>query len=330
MVQLTQWNVLDPQTAMRDIAAAVNDAVANKFPDAPMDGKLYGRMRGSWTPASGLQGPQGEPGPVGPQGVQGPPGVAGPAGDTGPAGPQGIPGPVGPQGLIGLTGPQGTKGDTGAVGPQGTIGPQGPKGDTGAQGTQGVVGPAGSQGPPGSAGGQGPAGPTAVSADAGNLAKLGTDSLLLVPDSAVHKGVVDGSNAVAGNLGEQLAVSQTTAVSLTTAVTANVATLALTAGDWTVSGVIVFTGGTNVLPTALSAAVATVSATLPTPAQVVAGTGNLTQYNLPFTKSAAQTMQAGICRINVSATTNVYLAAQGTFTGGTLTATGYISARRVR
>ena len=75
---------------------------------------------------------------------------------------------------------------------------------------------------------------------------------------------------------------------------------------------------------------ATVSATLPTVAQVVAGTGNMTQYHATFTSNAVEVMQAGICRINVSANTNVFLVAQGTFSSGTLSATGYISARRVR
>jgi len=56
----------------------------------------------------------------------------------------------------------------------------------------------------------------------------------------------------------------------------------------------------------------------------------MTQYALAFTKGVNQTMQAGICRINVSANTNIFLVAQSTFSGGTLTATGYISARRVR
>jgi hypothetical protein len=141
-------------------------------------------------------------------------------------------------------------------------------------------------------------------------------------------GVIDGSNAAAGVNGENLAASQTTPVSLTTAVTANIATLALTPGDWSVSGVVIFTP--SAAPSALAAAVATVSATLPTAAQIAAGVGNMTQYRLTFTSAQTQTMQAGICRISVSANTNVFLAAQGTFASGTLTATGYISARRVR
>jgi hypothetical protein len=141
------------------------------------------------------------------------------------------------------------------------------------------------------------------------------------------KGTIAADNAAAGNIGEQLSTSQATAVSLTTNVTVNIATLVLTPGDWAVSGVIVFTP--SQAPTALAAAIGTTSATLPTAAQIAAGTGNMTQYRLTF-GNATQTMQAGVVRVNVSAPTTVYLMAQGTFSGGTLTATGYISARRVR
>jgi hypothetical protein len=148
------------------------------------------------------------------------------------------------------------------------------------------------------------------------------------PSRAPIRGTVLADNAAAGNIGEQLAASQTTAISLTTAVTANIATIALTPGDWSVSGVVVFTP--SAAPSALAAAIGSTSATLPTAAQVATGTGNMTQYRLTFTSAQPQTMQTGITRVNVSATTNVYLTAQGTFASGTLTATGYISARRVR
>jgi hypothetical protein len=147
----------------------------------------------------------------------------------------------------------------------------------------------------------------------------------------VRPGWTDGSNAAAGNVGEQVSASVTTPVTLTTGVTANVATLPLAAGDWSVSGVVIFNEAANTVPTALAAAIATSSATLPTPAQVAAGTGNMTQYNMTFTKGPInQFMQTGISRINVAAATTVYLVAQAAFSTAGLTATGYISARRVR
>jgi hypothetical protein len=296
-------------------------------------------------------------GPQGPQGVAGPAGPQGPQGDTGP---QGLQGPIGPGGAVGPIGPTGQTGEPGAQGPQGaqgTVGGIGPAGPQGLQGPAGAVGAQGVQGPPG---------PTAVSANANNTATLGSDGLIFVPlapggsnanpamdgtaaagsasvwsrGDHVHptdtsrqplKGFADGSNAAAGNAGEQVSVSVTTAVTLTTGVAVNVASLALTAGDWTVSGVIIFNEATNTVPTMLAAAVSMSSAVLPTAAQVAAGTGNMTQYNLTFTKGPiTQTMQAGVCRVNVSAATTVYLVAQATFSTAGLTATGYVSARRVR
>jgi hypothetical protein len=306
-----------------------------------------------WVVLGDVQGPAG---PVGPQG---------PAGIAGPQGAEGAQGPVGPQGPKGDVGAAGPQGPAGAQGTQGLPGAQGPQGLQGAAGATGAQGAPGAQGQQGIQGVQGIPGPTAVSADASNTATLGSDGKIFVPvfpagsnatplvngtaapgtaitwsrNDHVHptdtsrmpiKGTVAADQAAAGNVGEQLAVSQTTAVSLTTAVTANIATLALTPGDWSVSGVVIFAEATNTIPTMLAAAVATVSGTLPTAAQVAAGTGNMTQYALAFTKGVNQTMQAGVCRINVSANTNIFLVAQSTFSGGTLTATGYISARRVR
>jgi hypothetical protein len=293
---------------------------------------------------------QGQQGPAGPAGQAGPQGVPGPTGATGDTGPAG---PAGPQGLQGVVGPQGLQG------PPGTAGIQGPVGAPGTTGAQGVQGPPGAQGPQGQ---QGIPGPVAVSADAGNTATLGSDSKIFVPvypagsnavpqmngvgtggvaatwarSDHVHptdtsrqaiKGTVAADNAASGNLGEQLATSQTTAVNLTTNVTANVATLALTPGDWVVAGVVIFSPAQG--PTALAAAVSNTSAALPTAAQICAGNGNMTQYRLTFGNGVTQTMQTGPTRVNVSASTTVYLVAQGTF-NSTCTATGYISARRVR
>jgi hypothetical protein len=58
------------------------------------------------------------------------------------------------------------------------VGPTGATGDTGAIGATGNQGPIGNTGPTGDTG---PTGPTALSTDAGNLATLGSDSLLYSP-----------------------------------------------------------------------------------------------------------------------------------------------------
>jgi hypothetical protein len=179
------------------------------IPDAPLTGGPYGRQSGGWVEAVGPQGEPGlpgadstVPGPQGPQGEPGAdstvPGPQGPQGEPGadstvpgPQGPQGepgadstVPGPQGPQGDPGPAGAKGDDGDPGPQGPAGAQGIQGPAGADGAQGPAGAAGAKGDTGAAGAAGPQGPAGPTAVSTDAGQIATLGTDSLLLVTGTA--------------------------------------------------------------------------------------------------------------------------------------------------
>lgn len=89
----------------------------------------------------------------------------------------GVQGPPGTDGIIGVDGAQGPQGE---VGPQGIQGVQGIQGADGADGADGAIGPQGIQGIQGAVGPTGPEGPTAVSTDAGQLATLGTDSLILV------------------------------------------------------------------------------------------------------------------------------------------------------
>ena len=128
----------------------------------------------------------GQPGPPGPAGPTGP---AGPKGDTGSAGPTGPPGATGPTGPAGPAGPAGPKGDTGSTGlpgAPGQTGPAGSKGDAGSTGPAGPKGDTGSTGPKGDVGSTGPKGPTAVSADAKNLARLGSDQLLFVPAPPIY------------------------------------------------------------------------------------------------------------------------------------------------
>ena len=145
-------------------------------------------------------------GATGPTGATGATGSQGPAGAQGSTGPQGSPGTAatiaagttttltpGSNASVTNVGsssaaifnfgiPAGVAGTQGATGATGATGPQGPKGDTGATGPQGPQGSIGNQGPTGP---QGPAGPTAVSADAGNIAQLGSDNLILVPQSQI-------------------------------------------------------------------------------------------------------------------------------------------------
>jgi hypothetical protein len=137
-------------------------------------------------------------------------------------------------------------------------------------------------------------------------------------------GVTDAGNAAAGNIGEQLSAQITTAVNLTLNTPANIGSLTLTPGDWAVAGNVNFvspaTAGTR-----YAVAISLTANTLPTPALLAAGTGTLFDQSLTYGK-AAQNFNTSLCRVNVSVNTTVYLVALGP----TTTATGYISARRVR
>jgi hypothetical protein len=126
-------------------------------------------------------------GATGPTGSQGPPGDTGATGATGPQGATGATGAQGPAATVTVgtttTGAPGTNaavtntGSTSAAVFNFTI----PAGATGATGPQGATGATGPTGPTGATGAQGPPGPDVVSTDPGNIATLGTDGYILVP-----------------------------------------------------------------------------------------------------------------------------------------------------
>jgi hypothetical protein len=139
------------------------------------------------------------------------------------------------------------------------------------------------------------------------------------------KGVTDGSDAAAGVVGEFISSVVTTGVGLTNGVVANVTSIALTAGDWDVQGEAWINPGSGCAQ--ISAAISTVSATQPT----APGTNMARQsINATLTAGAYSILTLRPCRVSVSGTTTMYLVAVSAFTGGSTSATGVISARRVR
>ena len=313
----------------------------------------------------GEPGPQGEQGPAGadsivpgPQGAQGPTGSQGSQGDpgsVGPAGPQGEPGQQGPQGPEGIQGAQGAAGTgvvmKGAVPTQGDL-PAGTQGDAylvqaddslwiydgtqwvsggSIQGPPGAQGPAGAQGVAGPAGGEGAQGPQGVQGDVGPQGIQGVQGPkgdTGAQGAAASKvGVIDGSNAAAGEIGEVLSTSITTGVAMMSGTAKDIGSRSLPPGDYDVYGQVIFNAGTNL--TVMAAAISLTSNTLPTAAQLAGGTGAMQQLRATFASSAAEFLQTGVTRVNVSATTTVYLV--GMITGtGSWTCTGFIRARRVR
>jgi hypothetical protein len=125
-------------------------------------------------------------------------------------------------------------------------------------------------------------------------------------------GVTDGSDAPAGHIGEYLS-NTGGSVGLTSAATANIVSLNLSAGDWDVSGNVVFSpsAGTNSF--------------------FGAGIGGLDAYLAATFAAGAlnQALNTATRRYNVTAATTVWVVARAVFTG-TCTASGTVRARRTR
>jgi hypothetical protein len=139
--------------------------------------------------------------------------------------------------------------------------------------------------------------------------------------AASRHGVTDGSDAAAGDIGEYLTTSAGP-LAISNAVVLAVATLSLPAGDWQVQGNINFLPAAATHPLEYVASVSMSSTALGgIQTNIVASMAN---------GSSASISTGGAVRVNVSATTPVYLVALTGFTGGTMQAGGTIAARRVR
>ena len=179
------------------------------------------------------------------------------------------------------------------------------------------------------------------------LQKLNTVDAELTADVAVVQANVDAVQANVDAL--DLAVStafatvvtgslvNASAISLTTATTANITSIVLPAGSWDISGSV------SLIPTATTSigsstyAVGQTSATLPAPAAgdlPGATTGEFrirppivisTVYNTTQT----QTTTLPTYRVTLSASTTLYLMVNIAFTVSTLSAYGWIQARKV-
>ncbi|GAB2885949.1 hypothetical protein GCM10027093_21270 [Paraburkholderia jirisanensis] len=155
-----------------------------------------------------------------------------------------------------------------------------------------------------------------VSDESGSGSLLfGTSPTLNQP---VINGVTNGSNALAGSVGEYVTATGT-GVSMSSGVNNTVASIPLSAGDWDVWGNVEFaqTGGalSTVLVTSISQGSASIASA---PNRAVS----------QFSTSLPQTVTPPMQRVSIAGSSTVFLMAVPTFTGGTLTATGFIAARR--
>jgi len=141
-------------------------------------------------------------------------------------------------------------------------------------------------------------------------------------------GVTDGSDATTGYVGEYLSSPVTLAagVALTTATSANIATIAITPGDWDFSGVSNFSS-----TGASTGSYGFVSVISLTSATTMGTTGNEV-YNSAIYWSPPGTHALTLPTTRISTTTNatVYLVGRATFSSGTFKGWGSLSGRRVR
>ncbi len=164
-----------------------------------------------------------------------------------------------------------------------------------------------------------------TAAAAGKFTTLQATSAITPSSTAGIVGTTTNDNANAGSIGEY-ATNSTSGTSLTTATAANATSVSLTAGDWDVSGVIRFNPGGSSTISNFTVGISTTSATFGTIPNTVQA------LLIPFTGASGQNhaIATPTVRISVASTTTVYLVALCSFSASTMTADGFIRARRVR
>jgi hypothetical protein len=145
------------------------------------------------------------------------------------------------------------------------------------------------------------------------------------------KGVTDGSDAAAGNVGEYVStvVGIGTITGWTSGVAKNIASISLTAGDWSVWGTGIYGATAALTGAGLVTAISLTSAGFDSGVATAALPGRIDSPVLPTT-SWGHTHIMGPRRINVTSPTTIYLVGLGNFSAGTLNAGGSLEARRVR
>ena len=144
--------------------------------------------------------------------------------------------------------------------------------------------------------------------------------------SLMREGVLDGSNAAPGQIGEYVFDNRTTAsfLSIASGVSTDLASISLTPGDWDVQGAVYFQGSSSSGSDDLRAWVNTVSATQPS--------GDFGGLAIISTSSGGLVNMLAVPPIRASgtSTTVVYLGCNATYGSGTMQAKGFVRARRMR
>ena len=140
------------------------------------------------------------------------------------------------------------------------------------------------------------------------------------------QGVMDGSDAAAGQVGEFIASDIAgPGIGIGNNVPSDVTSLPLTAGDWDVRGEVWFHLGSGTTGNC-EAGISLASGALPGNP----GLGSRATQTFVHTANSGQVLALAPCRMSLSAAATVYLVALCGFTTGSTTAYGRIEARRAR
>ena len=141
-------------------------------------------------------------------------------------------------------------------------------------------------------------------------------------------GTTTNDNAPAGYVGEFVSANILVgaAVPLTSGATSNVTSVLLSAGDWDVGGTVAFAAQPATTMSTLQGAISQVSGVFPT----APGAGGIVSFSLPFITGSGNGFPVGVTRISLAAPASIFLVAACVFAAGTLSAYGFIGARRRR
>lgn len=174
---------------------------------------------------------------------------------------------------------------------------------------------------------------------AGAFTTLSATGAITPSQTAGIVGTTTNNSANAGAVGETIcaqvtnggsptgcATNSNTPISVTSAAAVNVASVSLTAGQWDVCGNVQFNTAGGAAPTLLLAWISTTSTTVPTTMDI---SHPLTALQATFA-AGNQAIPVACTFMKLASTTTVYLEGSVTFSSGTMTAFGYISAVRRR
>lgn len=175
---------------------------------------------------------------------------------------------------------------------------------------------------------------------AGKFTTLQATSTITPSSTAGIVGTTTNDNANAGSVGEYICAQVTnggsptgcqsnvsTPVPLTANTAANVTSISLGAGDWDIRGEVITIPNASTTISVVSGWISLASAAIPTGA---AQGLPWTFLSLPFTTGQGTAISLSPIRVSLSTTTTVYLSAFSTFGTSTMSAYGWIQARRVR